>query len=145
MHFSTNFWRKSCSNRGSATRLRVSRRSAPRRRAPPPEATADRGAPSPGSRTPRHIKPPTPRVSPSPRRTDIVRPLYARRSRPTYHGCISAVTPSSPRPRPYLPPAFPPRTRNHRSRRPPRPPWPVVGELARPSFSGACQPPKAPP
>jgi hypothetical protein len=38
LHFSTNFWRKSCSNRGSATRFRASRRSAPRRRAAPPES-----------------------------------------------------------------------------------------------------------
>jgi hypothetical protein len=38
MHFSTNFWRKSCSNRDSATRSRPGRRRAATSRTPRPRA-----------------------------------------------------------------------------------------------------------
>jgi hypothetical protein len=91
MHFSTNFWRKSCSNSGSAKRCRPER-AAPRRcarpharflgiraRAPPdapPPKLACRPRPTrlpPGPRhAPRCLGLPTPRTSPSPHRTRAV-------------------------------------------------------------------------
>jgi hypothetical protein len=112
-----------------------------------PRSPADRGAPSPCSRAPRHIEPRAPRTSPLPCHTDAVRAADRRSIR----GAAVRAPAEVAVPRPHLRghafvapaaplfkrcPPFPPRARNHRSRRPTRPPWSVADELALPSSHG---------
>jgi hypothetical protein len=113
MHFSKKFWRKSCSNRGLATRSRPGRCHAATSRAPraarghPPTEAHLPHVPAPrGTLNPARHAPPRCHAIPTPcaRRTagpSVALP-YARQLRSLYHGRIFAVTPSSPRPRPYL-------------------------------------------
>jgi hypothetical protein len=154
LHFSTNFWRKSYSNRGSATRFQASWRSAPRRRATPARRSSPRSFPRP-TRAPRRIESRAPRASPLLRRTCAVRAADRRSVRgpgrtragrgASWYGDIFAVTTTSSLSRPYLrSAAFPPRARHRRSRSPPHPPWTVAGEIAPPSFPSAFQPPEPP-
>jgi hypothetical protein len=106
VHFYSKFWSFACSNGGSATRVRASRRRAvtSRAHAPPrrpgrrtfPRLRADRGrAPSPGSRTPRCLEARAPRASPPSRRTCVVHVAD--------HQSVRGAPPYASRPRPPVP------------------------------------------
>jgi hypothetical protein len=145
MHFSTNFWRKSCSNRGSATRTRARRALrhaamlARRPRPPPTEAAPSLGVCAPDAPRfyPAHVSPLPSRRTCVPRTGRTAGPSHARRTRadrgiavPQRHLCrhhrvtgerLSKVAPS-PRARRVEPPPL--------LRRPPWKPPPPSTSLA---------------